>query len=101
MKKKEIANRFKTSPLRKPADLQESHEGLGITYLLNPGVFQYQDKTWLVVRVANRSAQKNGIIFFPALTDSDKIKIIEMNKSEHELICTNSGGLKNEDASTN
>jgi len=94
MKKKDIANRFETNPLLKPADLQASGGGLGITCLLNPGVFQYQDKTRLVVRVAKRSAQKEGIIFFPVLTDSGKIKIIEMNKSDPELISTNSGGLK-------
>jgi beta-1,2-mannobiose phosphorylase / 1,2-beta-oligomannan phosphorylase len=85
---KDIAKRFNQNPLLSPGDLKSSIDGLEITCLLNPGVFQYQDKTWLVVRVAERPAQKENSISFPVLTDSGKIKIIEISKSDPELIAT-------------
>ena len=85
---KDIAKRFNQNPLLSPGDLKPSIDGLEITCLLNPGVFQYQDKTWLIVRVAERPAQKENSISFPVLTDSGKIKIIEISKSDPELIAT-------------
>ena len=84
---KDIAKRFSENPLLKPSGAKPSAEGLEITCLLNPGVFQYQDKTWLVVRVAERPAQKENFISFPVL-DSGNIKIIEIDKADPELIAT-------------
>ena len=84
---KDIAKRFSENPLLKPADLKSSTDGLEITCLLNPGVFQYQDKTWLVVRVAERPAQKENLISFPVL-NSGNIKIIEISKDDPELKAT-------------
>jgi predicted GH43/DUF377 family glycosyl hydrolase len=60
---KDLAQRFPQNPLLLPKDLQSSNEGLQIISLLNPGVFRYQDKTWLLVRVAEGAAQKEGVIF--------------------------------------
>lgn len=85
---KDIAKRFNQNPLLSPGDLKPSIDGLEITCLLNPGVFQYQDKTWLIVRVAERPAQKENSISFPVLTDSGKTKIIEISKDDPELIAT-------------
>lgn len=47
---KDIAKRFDENPLLLPPDLQPCGEGLQITCLLNSGVFQYEGKTWLIVR---------------------------------------------------
>jgi len=44
--------------LLSPADLEASEKGLQITCLLNPGAFRYADKTWLIVRVAERPEKK-------------------------------------------
>ncbi|OMQ13372.1 glycoside hydrolase family 130 protein [[Flexibacter] sp. ATCC 35103] len=85
---KDIAKRFTDNPLLSPKDIPASTEGLEITCLLNPGVFQYQNKTWLVVRVAERPKQKDGIISFPILTETGAIKIIEIQKEDPELIAT-------------
>ena len=84
----DIAKRFTQNPILSPGDLIPSTEGLQISCLLNPGVFQYDGKTWLIVRVAERPAQKENIISFPILTDSGKIKIIEINKNDPELNAT-------------
>ena len=85
---KDIAKRFEENPLLSPADLKASGDGLEITCLLNPGVFRYQGKTWLIVRVAERPAQKENIISFPILTETGSIKIIEIPKDDPELNAT-------------
>lgn len=85
---KDIAKRFSQNPLLSPADLEPSSAGLQISCLLNPGVFPYQNKTWLIVRVAERPAQKENTISFPILTVSDGIEIIEIDKNDPALIAT-------------
>lgn len=85
---KDIAKRFTDNPLLSPVDIPASREGLEITCLLNPGVFQYENKTWLAVRVAERPKQKDNIISFPILTETGSIQIIEIAKNDPELIAT-------------
>ncbi len=85
---KDIAKRFTQNPLLSPADLTASADGLVIVCLLNPGVFQYENKTWLIVRVAERPEQKGNTISFPVLTETGAIKIIEIEKNDPALIAT-------------
>ena len=85
---KDIAKRFADNPLLSPADIPASREGLEITCLLNPGVFQYDNKTWLIVRVAERPKQKDTVISFPILAQTGEIHIIEIEKNDPELIAT-------------
>jgi beta-1,2-mannobiose phosphorylase / 1,2-beta-oligomannan phosphorylase len=84
---KDIARRFAENPLLSPPDLKASSDGLEITCLLNPGVFQYDGKTWLIVRVAERPVQKENIISFPILTETGTT-IIEISKDDPELKAT-------------
>lgn len=85
---KDIAKRFAENPLLSPADLPSSSKGLQITCLLNPGVFQYQGKTWLIVRVAERPEQKENTISFPVITVSGSTEIIEIQKNDPALKAT-------------
>lgn len=85
---KDIANRFVENPLLSPLDIPPSREGLEITCLLNPGVFQFQNKIWLAVRVAERPKQIDNIISFPVLTETGTIQIIEILKDDPELKAT-------------
>ncbi len=85
---KDIAKRFSQNPLLSPSNLTPSTKGLEITCLLNPGVFQYQGKTWLVVRVAERPAQKENVISFPILTETGSVKIIEIPRDDPALKAT-------------
>lgn len=84
---KDIAKRFSENPLLSPSDVSPSSEGLEITCLLNPGVFQYEEKTWLIVRVAERPRQKEGFISFPVLTATGT-KVISIPMDDKELIIT-------------
>lgn len=85
---KDIAKRFSQNPLLSPKDLPASIAGLEITCLLNPGVFTFQGKTWLIVRVAERPEQKDNIISFPILKEEGGISIMEIEANHPELIAT-------------
>jgi predicted GH43/DUF377 family glycosyl hydrolase len=80
----DIARRFNENPILTPEDIRPSHEGLKVECLLNPGVFRFQNKTWLLLRVAERPAQKDGVITLPILRDGE-VEILEFDKSNPEL----------------
>lgn len=82
----DLANRFKENPLLSPADLRPGHSGLQIDCLLNPGVFIYKEKICLLIRVAERPVQKEGIISFPVLKPDGTMEIVELRK-DHPDIC--------------
>ncbi|SMC74517.1 glycoside hydrolase family 130 protein [Pedobacter africanus] len=81
---KDLAQRFVQNPLLSPKDLKPSRQGLEITCLLNPGVFTFDGKTWLLVRVAERPQQQEGLISFPVLK-GDGIEIIEISANDSDL----------------
>jgi predicted GH43/DUF377 family glycosyl hydrolase len=82
------AKRFIQNPLLRPKDLAPSQAGLKIECLLNPGVFRFEEKTYLIVRVAERPEQKEGLISFPILTPDGKMTIKEIPKNDPDLIAT-------------
>ena len=84
---KDIAKRFPENPLLSPKDLSPSSKGLQIACLLNPGVFRFDNKTWLIVRVAERPEQKEGKISFPILADRH-IEIMEILLNDKDLVAT-------------
>ncbi|MEI6680067.1 MAG: glycoside hydrolase family 130 protein [Mariniphaga sp.] len=81
----DIAKRFKENPLLSPGDLPSSHPGVQIECLLNPGVFRFQNKIWLLIRVAERPAQKEGFISFPVLKPDGKMEIMELPKDHPDI----------------
>ncbi|MDF2381219.1 glycoside hydrolase family 130 protein [Nostoc ellipsosporum NOK] len=81
----DLAKRFSQNPLLSPGDLQPSMEGLEIACLLNPGVFQFDGKTWLIVRVAERPKQQEGIISFPVLDGKGGMQIMEIPADSPQL----------------
>jgi beta-1,2-mannobiose phosphorylase / 1,2-beta-oligomannan phosphorylase len=82
---KDLAKRYVNNPLLSPADLKPSMDGLEITCLLNPGVFKFDNKTWMIIRVAERPIQKDGIISFPILSPQGEMSIMEIDKNDPEL----------------
>src|SRR5690606_13599123 len=81
----DISIRFEQNPLLSPADLQPSTPGLEIACLLNPGVFRYERKTWLIVRVAERPPQREGTRSFPVLKPAGGIEIITLPANDPDL----------------
>ena len=81
----DIAKRFKENPLMRPSDLPAGIEGMEITCLLNPGVFKYKNKTWLLLRVAERPTQKEGVISFPVYNKDGKIEVLSFDAEDPNL----------------
>jgi len=81
----DIAQRFGQNPILTPRDLHPSVEGMEVTCLLNPGVFRFQGKTWLLVRVAERPAQVPGKTSFPILSPDGRLEVLEFNSSDPRL----------------
>jgi len=81
----DLAQRFRENPILKPADIRPSVEGMEITCLLNPGVFRYQGKIWLLVRVAERPVQSSGKTSFPILSAEGKLEVLEFDSSDPRL----------------
>ncbi|WP_281310280.1 glycoside hydrolase family 130 protein [Flavobacterium flavigenum] len=84
----DIAHRFPENPILMPKDLKSSTPDLQIISLLNPGVFVFENKTWLLVRVAESISQKEGVIFFPVINELGKVEIIEIPLNDPDLVAT-------------
>ena len=81
----DLAQRFEQNPILRPGDVRPSVEGMEVTCLLNPGVFRYQDKVWLLVRVAERPAQVEGKTSFPILSPEGRMEVLEFDSSDPRL----------------
>lgn len=83
---KDIARRFPQNPLLMPRDVKPSSADLQVVCLLNPGVFTFDNKIWLVVRVAENILQKEGVLFFPMMNAGGKTEVIEVPINDPDLI---------------
>ena len=72
----DIAKRFSQNPILSPKDIKPSSDSMIIECLLNPGVFKYEGKIWLLLRVAERPMQEEGKISMPVLDKDEGIKIL-------------------------
>ena len=81
----DLAKRNPANPLLRPADLQPCIPGMEITCLLNPGVFRMNGKTWLLLRVAERPVQQEGVISFPVYNNKGEIQVLSFDKDDPQL----------------
>ena len=88
----DIAKRNPANPLLRPSDLKPCIPGMEITCLLNPGVFRMNGKTWLLLRVAERPVQQEGVISFPVYNDKGEIEVLSFDKNDPEA----TGTMKNQ-----
>jgi len=88
----DIARRFESNPILKPADVTPSVDGLAVECLLNPGVFRYEGKTHLLLRVAERPVQEERVVSLPILKDGT-IKILSFDKDDPALDTTDPRGI--------
>ena len=77
--------RFSQNPILITKDIQPSQPDLVVECVLNPGVFSFEGKTWLLLRVAERPVQKDGIISFPVMNKDGGYTILEFDKSDPDL----------------
>jgi predicted GH43/DUF377 family glycosyl hydrolase len=81
----DIAKRFAENPILRPCDIRPSIQGMKVECLLNPGVFRFNDRTWLLLRVAERPEQKPGKTSLPILGANGELQILEFDNSDPEL----------------
>lgn len=80
----DIAVRYQANPILTPADVTPSQKGLQVACLLNPGAFEYDGKIWLLLRVAERPQQRDGVLSFPIIKDG-QIEIIQFAEDDPDL----------------
>ena len=81
----DIAKRFSQNPLLRPSDLKPGIDGMEIVSLLNPGVFKFKNKIWLLLRVAERPKQVENKISFPVYNEKGEIEILSFDKDDPQL----------------
>jgi predicted GH43/DUF377 family glycosyl hydrolase len=76
--------RHPSNPLLRPADLRPSRPDFEIACLLNPGVFRFEGKIWMIVRVAERPIQTEGRLRLAVLKDG-QTEILEIAENDPSL----------------
>ncbi len=84
-KMNDLAQRFGQNPILRPEDIRPSVEGMEVVCLLNPGVFRFEGRTWLLVRVAERPAQVPGKTSFPILSPNGQMEFLEFDSGDPRL----------------
>ncbi|MBI9066769.1 MAG: glycoside hydrolase family 130 protein [Salinivirgaceae bacterium] len=79
------AIRSKSNPIMRPIDITPSIPGMEIECLLNPGVFQFENKKWLLLRVAERPVQEPGKISFPIFNAEGFVEVLSFNEDDQDL----------------
>lgn len=81
----DIANRYKQNPILSPGDINPSSENMIIECLLNPGAFKFRGKTGLLVRVAERTIQKDNRVSVPIYNSIGKVEILDFDLKDPKL----------------
>ncbi|GHN02652.1 glycosidase [Cytophagales bacterium WSM2-2] len=85
VKTTELAKRLDQNPLLRPKDITPSSSSMKIECLLNPGVFKFDNKIWLLLRVAERPEQSENRVSFPLYNEKGEIEILSFDKSDPHL----------------
>lgn len=83
-----VVKRNQLNPLLSPSELRPGIKGMEITCLLNPGVFKYNNKIWLLLRVAERPVQQEGKISFPIYNIRGEVEVVSFAKDDPDLDCS-------------
>ncbi|MEE9363688.1 MAG: glycoside hydrolase family 130 protein [Cellulophaga sp.] len=81
----DIAHRHIKNPLLSPKDLKPSNENMIIECLLNPGMFEFDGKIGMLLRVAERTVQKVGVVSVPIYNNEGNVEILDFNLEDPKL----------------
>ncbi|MEX1241672.1 MAG: glycoside hydrolase family 130 protein [Cyclobacteriaceae bacterium] len=81
----DLAKRFKENPLISPSDVKPTSSEMKVEGILNPGVFSFNRKIWLLIRVAERPIQKEGYVSLPIYDAEGDIEILKFKKNDPDL----------------
>ena len=68
-----------------PNDIRPSADNLKIECLLNPGVFRFNNKICMLLRVAERPVQEEGFISFPIYKNKNGLSIMKLKIDDPNL----------------
>lgn len=80
-----MVTRFTENPILTKNDIKPSRHDWVVECVLNPGVFRFEGKTWLLLRVAERPVQKEGMVSFPVMNGDGHFNILEFEKGDSNL----------------
>src|SRR5258708_5139909 len=85
VKMTDLSTRLGENPLLKPGDIKPTSYSMKIECLLNPGVFRFNNKIWLLLRVAERPEQSENKVSFPLYNEKGEIEVLSFDKSDPDL----------------
>jgi beta-1,2-mannobiose phosphorylase / 1,2-beta-oligomannan phosphorylase len=80
-----MVTRFSENPILTKHHLRPSQEGWVVECVLNPGAFRFEGKDWLLLRVAERPVQQDGLVSFPVMNGDGQFRIIEFERADPAL----------------
>ncbi len=80
-----MANRFIQNPIITTDDISPSHTNFIVECVMNPSAFVFENKIWLLVRVAERPEQKTETIRIPIMNEIGGYNILDFDKSDPDL----------------
>jgi beta-1,2-mannobiose phosphorylase / 1,2-beta-oligomannan phosphorylase len=83
-----MIQRHINNPLITTKDITPSQAEWEVVSVLNPGVFKFDNKIWLLLRVAERPIQKVGLVSFPIFDTNGKYEIKEYALDDPNLDLT-------------
>ncbi|MGC4235825.1 MAG: glycoside hydrolase family 130 protein [Niabella sp.] len=81
----EAVHKYINNPILRPYDIQPSVPGMEVTCVLNPGIFYFDDKIWMLVRVAERPVSEKGLVCVPVINDAGQIEILRFWENDPHL----------------
>ena len=84
----DIARRFAENPLLTSEDVKPSSKEMVVACLLNPAVFRFDKKTWLLIRVAERPEQIEGYVTIPVYNESGEVEMLRFDQTDRHLDLT-------------
>ena len=78
----DISRRFQQNPILVPNNVAPSTPAVKIECLLNPGVFRFNNKIWLLVRVAERPEQEEGKTTLPIYNEAGQLELLTFNNDD-------------------
>ena len=80
----DISKRFENNPILSPKEVVPSASDLQIVGLFNPGVFYFQDKIWMIVRVAENLHDEAGVFSYLSM-HHNKLEIFKRSRQDPNL----------------
>lgn len=80
-----MTRRFPQNPIIRTSDIRPSSPEMTVECVLNPGAFRFDGKVWLIIRVAERPAQREGFVSLPIMNGNPTPTIVEFRSDDPDI----------------